>query len=274
LIHPRTTGLRPFAAKHAREAELIMQFVRERGEVHPREVNAHFARGTTRNYWGGQSNATTHLMSQMHYWGMLRITRRDRGIRVYAVRERAPDADRADVPRRLDALVDVAVRLYAPLPAPSLRILVRGFRYAVPQWRRELTGALERAKDRLARAHVDGADWYWPAGERLLPTAAPDRVRLLAPFDPVVSDRGRFEILWGWAYRFEAYTPARKRERGYYALPLLWRDRVVGWGNLTVRSGRLESEFGYVDGRPPRDRAFRAALDEELANMRVFLNPC
>src|SRR5437763_3124241 len=83
LMHPRTTGLRPFSAKDAREADLVLAFVRERGEVHPRDVNAHFARGTTRNYWGGQSNATTHLMSQMHYWGMLRITRRDRGIRVY-----------------------------------------------------------------------------------------------------------------------------------------------------------------------------------------------
>jgi uncharacterized protein YcaQ len=137
-----------------------------------------------------------------------------------------------------------------------------------------LSGALERAKRRLSHAHVDGVDWYWPAGERLTRTAPPDRVRLLAPFDPVVSDRARFEILWGWAYRFEAYTPARKRERGYYALPLLWRDRVVGWGNLSVKNGRLESDFGYVSGRPPRDRAFRNALDEELASMRVFLGSC
>jgi len=239
--------------------------------VHPREVNAHFARGTTRNYWGGQSNATTHLLSQMHYWGLLRITRRDRGIRVYAAREPGADADRSDVRRRLDALVDVAVRLYAPLPASSLRTLVRTFRYAVPQWKRELSGAVERAKGRLSLAHVDGIDWYWPAGERLTRAVPPDSVRLLAPFDPVVSDRGRFEILWEWTYRFEAYTPARKRLRGYYALPLLWRDRVVGWSNVSVNDGRLVAECGYVAGHPPRDRAFRGALDEELHRMRVFL---
>jgi uncharacterized protein YcaQ len=96
-------------------------------------------------------------------------------------------------------------------------------------------------------------------------------VRLLAPFDPVVWDRRRFEILWGWPYRFEAYTPAKKRARGYYALPLLRRDRVIGWGNLSVRSGVLQADLGYIAGRPPRDRVFKEALEEELERLRVFL---
>ncbi len=111
-------------------------------------------------------------------------------------------------------------------------------------------------------------------------------MRLLAPFDPVVHDRARFELLWGWAYRFEAYTPAPKRKLGYYALPLLWRDRVIGWGNLAVKSGgvpksnlgtrnlgtrTLTSELGYVAGQPPRDRAFKRELAAELERMRVFL---
>ena len=69
--------------------------------------------------------------------------------------------------------------------------------------------------------------------------ASRDAVRLLAPFDPVVWDRRRFELLWGWAYRFEAYTPAEKRKRGYYALPLLWRDRVIGWGNISAIDGHV-----------------------------------
>ena len=276
LMHPRTTGLRPFRAKQAREAEEILQFIRghARGAggdgVHPRDVNAHFARGTTRNYWGGQSNATTHLMSQMHYWGMLRIVRRERGVRVYGVRAQTPKAPEHDVPRRLDAIVDLAVDIYAPMPASGLRRLVRSLRYAVPHWRHELTGALHRARERLSRACAEGVDWYWPAGERPARTAPPDRVRLLAPFDPVVADRERFEILWGWPYRFEAYTPVHKRERGYYALPLLWRDRVVGWSTLALKDGRLDAQPGYVGKRPPRERAFRVALDEELNRMREF----
>jgi uncharacterized protein YcaQ len=49
------------------------------------------------------------------------------------------------------------------------------------------------------------------------PEDPPARVRFLAPFDPLVWDRRRFEHLWGWPYRFEAYTPAARRTRGYYA---------------------------------------------------------
>jgi uncharacterized protein YcaQ len=106
------------------------------------------------------------------------------------------------------------------------------------------------------------------------PTAALDenRVRLLAPFDPIVWDRRRFEILWGWAYRFEAYTPVPERKLGYYALPLLWRDRVIGWGNVSVKDGALQPEIGYVSSRPPRDRDFRRALGEELNRLREFLD--
>jgi uncharacterized protein len=97
-------------------------------------------------------------------------------------------------------------------------------------------------------------------------------VRLLAPFDPVVWDRRRFELFWGWAYRFEAYTPAPKRVRGYYALPLLGRDAVIGWANLSVREGQLTHEVGYVSGRAPRERAFARELERELESMRRFLS--
>jgi uncharacterized protein YcaQ len=95
-------------------------------------------------------------------------------------------------------------------------------------------------------------------------------VRLLAPFDPVVHDRTRFEMLWGWSYRFEAYTPAKKRKLGYYALPLLWRDRVIGWANLSIKNGGLVHDLGYVSN-PPRDRVFKRELDAELNRMRHFL---
>jgi uncharacterized protein YcaQ len=77
-------------------------------------------------------------------------------------------------------------------------------------------------------------------------------------------------MLWGWVYRFEAYTPAPKRLRGYYALPLLWRNRVIGWGNLSVKAGELTAELGYVD-TPPREKAFRRELEAELDRMRTFL---
>src|SRR6185369_14153483 len=111
-------------------------------------------------------------------------------------------------------------------------------------------------------------DWYWP---RDAVHGVPDKaVRLLTPFDPLVWDRLRFELLWGWTYRFEAYTPPPKRKLGYYALPILWHDRVIGWGNLSVQNGELKAEFGYIQS-PPRDRDFVRKLAAELDGMRTFL---
>jgi len=244
--------------------------VRARGSVHPREVDEHFAHGTVTNYWGGLSSATTHLLDMMHYRGLLRVVRREAGIRIYAVHEHAPaPRDPAGRRARLDALVDVVVNKYAPLPSQSLSYVVRRLRYAVPQWMGELTAALQRAKRRFAHARVEGVDWYWPEENGSVASEPDDHVRLLTPFDPIVWDRRRFEMLWGWAYRFEAYTPVAKRKLGYYALPLLWRDRVIGWGNV---SQTLQTDFGYVASRPPRDRVFRRALDEELERLRTFLS--
>ena len=99
----------------------------------------------------------------------------------------------------------------------------------------------------------------------------PSQVRLLAPFDPVVWDRRRFELLWGWAYRFKAYTPAHRRVRGHYALPLLWRDEVIGWANASVKGGHLNVDCGYVSGRAPRAAGYAAALDEEVQRLHTFL---
>jgi uncharacterized protein YcaQ len=278
LMHPRTART-VWTTARAAQAAAVLAFIRERGAVHPREVDAHFAHGKVANWFGGSSNASTQLLDVMHYRGLLRVARREGGTRVYAARGSTtgpaaavtPDAGSASW--RMDALVDLAVHKYAPLPAGTLNQLVRQLRGGAPQWTAQRADALGRAKQRLAHARIDGIDWYWPAADR--PTSVrwrpDDGVRLLTPFDPIVWDRRRFEIFWGWAYRFEAYTPAAKRKLGYYALPLLWRDRVIGWGNVTAAEGKLRCSFGYAGGRAPREAAFRTGLEEELVRMRAFL---
>ena len=274
LMHPRTPRTVWPKARWA-QARDVLAFVRERGVVHPREVDAHFKHGKVQNWFGGSSNASTQLLDGMHYRGLLRIARRDGGVRVYAAREPTPaPADKAERLARHDALVNLVVAKYAPLPAASLGQLVSHLHGGgVPQWRDDRAGALQRARARLVAERIDGVEWLWPAGDdpHSRSHRLDDEVRLLAPFDPVVWDRRRFELLWGWAYRFEAYTPAPQRVRGYYALPLLWRDQVIGWGNLAVRDGKLAAEFGYQSGHAPRDRAFRAGLADELERMRAFL---
>ena len=56
----------------------------------------------------------------------------------------------------------------------------------------------------------------------------PNRITFLSPFDRLVHDRDRAEHLWGFRYRLEMYVPKEKREYGYYVLPILRGDRVVG----------------------------------------------
>jgi len=268
LMHPRERCVLPAVARTRRHK--LVAFVRDHGTVHPRVVDAHFSHGIVTNYWGGSSSATTRMLEDLHYRGWLRIARREKGIRIYAPREpfEPPDAPTRE---RLDALVDTVVNIYAPLPAPSLAYVVARLRYAAPQWRNLLKEALVRARKRLSHARVDALDWFWPEGERVT-TGVEDRVYLLAPFDPVVWDRRRFELLWGWPYRFEAYTPVSKRRWGYYALPMLWRDRVIGWANLLNADGEVRAVLGYASGTKPRDRGFTQALDAEIERVREFLN--
>jgi uncharacterized protein YcaQ len=280
LMHPRTART-VWTPARAAQAAAVLAFIRERGAVHPREVDAHFAHGKVTNWFGGSSNASTQLLDVMHYRGLLRVARRDGGTRVYAVREAAAAAVGMAAPlqapaaasSRMDALVDLAVRKYAPLPSSTLGQLVRHLRGGAPQWTAQRAETLMRAKQRLAHARIEGIDWYWPDTERpaSLRWRPDESVRLLTPFDPIVWDRRRFEIFWGWTYRFEAYTPAPKRKLGYYALPLLWRERVIGWGNVSAAEGRLSCSFGYSSGRAPRERAFRTGLEAELNRMRTFL---
>jgi hypothetical protein len=212
----------------------------------------------------------------MHYRGLIRIAARQAGTRLYAARDPAPTA--RDPQACMDMLVDVIVRKYAPLPERSLSELVSRLRGGAPQWVKECRPAFQRARERLSFAKVGGVCWYWPEDEAPLAKqwAAADAdhgvARLLAPFDPVVWDRRRFELFWGWSYRFEAYTPAAKRVRGYYALPLLWRDEIIGWGNLSVVDRALKADLGYVTGSAPREKAFKRALDEELERVARFLN--
>jgi uncharacterized protein YcaQ len=272
LMHPRG-GFGRWPSPGRRKAQAVLDFVRERGRVHPREVDAFFSHGSVTNYWGGSSSATTHLLDHLHYRGLLRVASREGGIRVYAPQTHEPIAlASAERRARLDALLDVLLGKYAPLPSATLSWLANRLRLAVPQWEAEVKRAVERVRKRLQQARVEGVDWYWPADEFAATIDVDDEVRLLAPFDPIVWDRRRFEAFWGWAYRFEAYTPANKRKLGYYALPLLWRDAVIGWANVSTREGVLDISCGYTAGSAPKGRAFAQAMERERGRLTRFLS--
>ena len=275
LMHPRG-GAASWHARHLTGRSVrCWTSCRARGAVHPREVDEHFSHGTVTNYWGGSSSATTHLLDCMHYRGLLRVVRREAGIRIYAAHEhptvlrdaRHPSRTRRRARRRgrRESLRAAAGR--EPVDARETAALRRS---AVAARARDVlfSGRGSGWRTRASTAST-GIGRQKDSPERVRCPA--DSVRLLAPFDPVVWDRRRFELLWGWAYRFEAYTPAPKRKLGYYALPLLWRDRVIGWGNVAVKDGRLQVDFGYTASQPPAGRIFRRERDAELDRFRAFL---
>ena len=102
-------------------------------------------------------------------------------------------------------------------------------------------------------AHPDAADG-----------AVPDRAVLLSPFDRLVYDRDRAEALWGFRYRLEMFVPKAKREYGYYVLPLLVGDELVGRAEprFDRKTGVLELLGAWGD---------TSRLDEALDGLAAWL---
>ena len=273
LLHPRQVSMRwrDFMAEHASLRRSVLRYLKQYPEVHPRDLEKALGGDRRVNGWGGSSSVTTLLLEGLHREGKVHVCRRESGIRVYAP---APNCERVLSPNvRADGLVRLIINLYAPMPLASLMRFARvmsAARAGVDCVKR-LDLMIKRGEQRVEK--IDHVTYVWPTAEPM-PEAVDDRVRLLAPFDPVVWDRLRFEHLWGWPYRFEAYTPLAKRKLGYYALPLLWRDKVIGWGNVEyIKSGTLQVKIGYALKRPVRTDAtiFKRELAAELERLRAFL---
>ncbi len=260
LLHPRR------AARLGALERRILALLKAEGALHPRDLDARVGRGRVVNAWGGYSTATKAALENLHDGGRTRVARRENGIRVYEIaRERAAERPARE---RFTELVRLLVDIHEPVSERLLFALTAPFR----RWRGVDHHATVRALvdgEVLVRTEVDGVAYLRIAGAPCALDDAPS-VRLLAPFDPVVWDRARFEHFWGWPYRFEAYVPPAKRVRGYYSLPLLWGDRVIGWANARVVGGALDVDVGFAAARP-RGRDFRRELDAEIERLDAFL---
>jgi hypothetical protein len=272
LLYPRTLSSRwdAFMDEHKPLRRKLLRYLNENAEAHPREVERALGSGARVNGWGGSSAATTLMLEALHREGRTEVSRRDSGIRVY--RLAAPRGRAQPLNQRADDIVRMMVNLYAPLSQRSLMRLLYLMGPYKPEVDYDKRIDLMIRRGELVRQPVDGVIYLWPEGE-VAPGSVDDSVKLLAPFDPLVWDRDRFEHLWGWAYRFEAYTPPAKRKMGYYALPLLWRDRVIGWGNVSAASGEVAVQIGYAAGKftGGDKRMFNNSLKDELQALRSFL---
>ena len=262
LLHPRIEkGL-------SSPEERVLELVSAQTRMHPRELEAHLGRERELNAWGGYSKATTRILQALHYRALLRVAGRENGVRIYEATRKQEEHIKPE--ERLRRLVLLIAGILAPLPERSLRATLQHLAHAAPglEGRHSVTTRLMESGE-LACAEVDGLRYVWPAAQ-LIRRTAERTVRFLAPFDPLAWDRRRFEHFWGWAYRFEAYTPAAKRKLGYYAMPLLWMDDVIGWVNVSSKQGELSVKTGFAKEKP-KERVFRQAFEAEVERFQEFL---
>jgi uncharacterized protein YcaQ len=231
---------------------------------------------------GGWWDWTPSKMALEFLWrtGVLAVARREGFQKVYDLTERViPEAYRGPAPEP-EAVVDWACRSALDRLGMARPAEIAGF------WDLITIREAERWCDRLTRSgelcivHVEGADGkttasFAPADieARLAAAApAPDVLRVLSPFDPVIRNRQRLERLFGFDYRFEAFVPEAKRRWGYYVFPILEGDRFVGRIDMRAKrdTGDLAVAGLWWEPKVRSSKARLARLERQLDRMRRF----
>lgn len=257
LLHPRTqVELTDFDNK-------VLKAVKEIGVANPKKLQDSLGKHHERNWWGGKSQATRMSLERLHYYGLVKIIARNKGVRTYAAF--SPPVNNLSQDERIQKIILAVVNVLSPVTSKTLNQAL----FRIRQHFGDTASLIQKliADGILGTEVVDGIK-YIISNSAFEPESLTDGVRFLAPFDPLVWDRVRFEHLWGWAYRFEAYVPKHKRVRGYYAMPLMWREKIIGWANIDKQ---VNVELGFVSTKP-KDKQFKTALAEEIERFRVFIS--
>jgi hypothetical protein len=182
--------------------------------------------------------------------------------RVYDLPERVRPAglDTTDPgePAAVRHLMRRAVEAMGIATAPEAARYFVLHRHEVGAWRPALADLL--ASGDVVEVHVEG----WKAPRLAVPAALEGPLRVpvhrptfISPFDNLIWERDRTERLFGFRYRIEIYTPAQKREYGYYVLPLLARGQLVGRADFKLerKAGILRALSLYLEGAEPEEAA-------------------
>jgi uncharacterized protein YcaQ len=238
---------RAWFTAHPEEVRRVLERVRQGGPVR----SAEFARADGKAggwwEWKPEKRALEHLFAA----GELMISRRDPNFhRVYDLRGRV--LERA-LPSWEDALAPTQEEARRALALKAVRSLGVAVARWVPDYFRTPKKGISDLLDELAdeggllRARIEDQPAYVHPENAQLAEAVisgelePSLTTLLSPFDPVVWDRARALELFGFDYKIEVYTPAARRRYGYYSLPILHRDELVG--RLDSKAHRKEGLF-------------------------------
>jgi len=231
-------------------AERVLAAVSEQGALGP-EALADGQRG--RQVWGRSTLAKT-AMQKLFYHGRLLISHRVNNRRIYNLPERVLPAGVLALPE--------------PSPAETARwlaILKLRQHRLVRLKRSELTAVEDLVQPVLAE---DCPVLYCLREDVALFDAAPKadagsaaaHPRLLAPLDPLIYDRRVLESLWGFRYTWEVYVPPAKRQRGYYALPILAGTELVG--HVDPKADREAGRLRVMAKRVRRGYAVAPAIKQ------------
>jgi len=265
-------GVRRVARDNPELVAAALAEVAERGPVVIGDLEVHRASPRTESWWGWGEGK--RVVEHLFHTGEVTAVRRNGFSRAYLLPERwlpaevlgAPTPDEADARRQL---LLVAARAHG---VGTARDLADYYRLNVPAAAPLLA---ELAADgSLLPVRVEG--WRQPAylhPEAHLPRRRLRTRALLSPFDSLIWERQRTERLWDFAYRIEIYTPAAKRVHGYYVLPFLLDEALVGRVDVKAerRAGVLRVRAAWAeDGVADRERV-AAELAAELAAMAAWL---
>jgi uncharacterized protein YcaQ len=276
----RMTTSRWWADRSA-DFEAAVIRVRERLTAEGRLMSRHFD-GERETPSGGWWDWTPSKMALEFLWrtGEAAIAGRDGFQKIYDLTERViPEVHRTQMPDPA-AVVDWACRSALDRLGAATAGEIAGF-WDLVTIAEVKAWIAAQGRDTIVPVTVEGADGkrtaaYAPADIEVRLAALPEPpagLRILSPFDPVIRDRRRLLRLFGFDYRFEAFTPAEKRLYGYYVFPLLEGDRFVG----RVDAKGLRAEGAVVlsglwwEAGVRRSRGRMDALQRELARIGRFI---
>jgi uncharacterized protein len=254
-------------------ADQIVAAVAEIGPSSAGQIEAHLStapRGPRGDWWGSRSD-TKWVAEALFAAGTLTTATRVGFARHYDLAEKVLPAEvLARQVSEDDAVRELALRAATALGVATEADIRDYFRLAAGQAKPAIAKLV--ADGELEQVDVDG--WsnpaYLVAGQTI-----PRRDRgtaLLCPFDPLIFFRPRVERLFGFHYRIEIYTPAKKREFGYYVWPFLLDGELVGRVDLKADRGAdaLQVVGAFVEEGRPASRVAEA-LAGELRTMAGWL---